>query len=587
MDACCITKSVTPFLMEALWNMVAMTVTREPHQAAWSVGVETSSRKSPPVRQPCPPRVHYGFYVILFYGEVLKCLPPANPSGNYSVSTIGTNISQTPSADGYRHGDALNVSSLCNYNHYRVQPDQSTVSTSCEDGSWTVPWPTCDGFVHHVELLGGMGDEGFVAIATNSDLSYLWLPYLQGWTVNASRLVCRHLGFKAVYTTLTGNYSSTGVRRVGVFTCPPQAANITECYLLEERRASGLDETIWIKCCNVSSCWSPGTELGLQSGVLPDSSLTASSCISDEVCTNKARLHGKFGWMPLPSSSSSESSSEWLLVNLLSTYLVTGIITQGAERFLSFVLTYSISSSIDGNTWTQYRDPLTGNKMVLRGNFDDRTPVKHYFRPPIKGQYIRFEPITFSSRIAVRLELLGYGPLHNVLASLVDEGCTVERGVPLGVADGRIPDDRLTASSTYGGQTNFYGVTKGRLDLTVPGPDGGSWTAERFRDPRPWVKIDIGQIVMVTGVITQGSYHWDNWVTSILVSTSLDDVTWHFVARCGTQQIFPANFDRNTHVTSLFDAPVNARYVKIHPYWFVNYYVSMRFEVLGFLMMSS
>ncbi|XP_072165968.1 lactadherin-like [Diadema setosum] len=433
-----------------------------------------------------------------------------------------------------------------------------------------------NGFIRHVEVLGGMDAEGFVAIATNSDPSHLYLPSHRGWTVNASRLVCNHLGFKAVYSTFTGNYSSDDVSGVGVFTCPPEAANITDCYLLEEGKTMGPEATIRIMFCNVSSCWTPGFELGLQSGVLPDSSLTASSCSSSSACADKARLNGPSAWKP-----STMSSSAWLQVNLLSTFLVTGIITQGREGSTRFVTTFGISSSTDGSTWTQYRDPLTGSNMVFRGNFDSATPVKHYFRRPIKGQYIRFQPLTFNNEMAVRLELLGYGPIHSNIASFDDEGCKVERGDPLGVGDGSIPDDRLTSSSTYKGQTNFYGVTKGRLDLMVPGPDGGSWTAQSS-DSDPWVKIDIGQTAMVTGVITQGSYHWDNWVTSIFVSTSSDDVTWHFVARCGTRQIFPANIDRNTHVTSLFDSPINARYVKIHSHTYHDY-MSMRFEVLGFL----
>ncbi|XP_071495403.1 lactadherin-like [Diadema antillarum] len=398
------------------------------------------------------------------------------------------------------------------------------------------------GFIHHAEVLGGMDAEGYVAIATHSNPSHLLLPSHQGWTVNASRLVCSHLGFKAVYSTLMGSYSGDDVSGVGVFTCPPEAANITDCYLLEERKTVGLEETIGIKCCN-------GFELGLQSGVLPDSSLTASSCSTNSACANKARLNGTSAWKP-----STSSSSEWLQVNLLSTYLVSGIITQGRGGSKKFVTSYAISFSTDGSTWNQYTDPLTGSNM------GDKPP----------------ELITSTSE---NLQQPTYASACR--PSFDDEGCKVERGDPLGVGDGSIPDDRLTSSSTYNGQTNFYGVTNGRLDLMVPGPDGGSWTADSS-DSDPWVKIDIGQTATVTGVITQGSYHWNNWVTSIFVSTSLDDVSWHFVARCGTRQIFSANFDRNTHVTSLFDSPINARYVKIHAHTYKNF-ASMRFEVLGFL----
>ncbi|XP_072169817.1 lactadherin-like [Diadema setosum] len=137
----------------------------------------------------------------------------------------------------------------------------------------------------------------------------------------------------------------------------------------------------------------------------------------------------------------------------------------------------------------------------------------------------------------------------------------------------------MSSSSTYSGGTL---AQHGRLNIE-PDSEGTSaaWTP-LDNDQDGWLKIDLGEVFMVTGVVTQGRSNGDQWATSMSISTSLDNIYWVFtidpVSR--GRKVYPANYDRNTHVTSLLPEPVRARYIRIHPITFRKR-ASMRVEVLG------
>ncbi|XP_072174633.1 lactadherin-like [Diadema setosum] len=145
-------------------------------------------------------------------------------------------------------------------------------------------------------------------------------------------------------------------------------------------------------------------------------------------------------------------------------------------------------------------------------------------------------------------------------------------GSPLGLESGAIPDSSITASSYY--NSEVY-PRFARLN----GPH--RWCSSESNTDQ-WLRIDLGEVFMVTGVITQGRANTERWVTSIHISTSLNDIDWIFAIDplSNGPKVYPANYERNTHVTSLLPNPLRARYVRIHPITFMNY-VSMRVEVLG------
>ncbi|XP_072170082.1 EGF-like repeat and discoidin I-like domain-containing protein 3 [Diadema setosum] len=120
--------------------------------------------------------------------------------------------------------------------------------------------------------------------------------------------------------------------------------------------------------------------------------------------------------------------------------------------------------------------------------------------------------------------------------------------------DGRIPDDRLSASSCYQ-YTDC--ATRARLNQPASGGRRGAWCPKAaYFDPLPWVQADLGTDYRIEGVITQGRYpNYRQW-------------------------IFQGNTDMNTEVTNMLPASVIARYVRIRPK-FCHGHCCMRFELLG------
>ncbi|XP_072169996.1 lactadherin-like [Diadema setosum] len=137
----------------------------------------------------------------------------------------------------------------------------------------------------------------------------------------------------------------------------------------------------------------------------------------------------------------------------------------------------------------------------------------------------------------------------------------------------------MSASSTYNHVTL---ARHGRLNIE-PDLSGNSeaWTPQPT-DQDKWLKIDLGKVFVVTGVVTQGRPTYNQWATSMHISMSLDDTEWAFaidpISR--GRKVYPANYDRESHVTSLLPKPVRARYVRFHPITFLSH-PSMRVEVLG------
>jgi hypothetical protein len=99
------------------------------------------------------------------------------------------------------------------------------------------------------------------------------------------------------------------------------------------------------------------------------------------------------------------------------------------------------------------------------------------------------------------------------------------------------------------------------------------------------MEIDLGQVLLVSGVVTQGRrlvYHYlsvklAQWVTKYRVSVSVDNSSWTMMHN-GAE--FEGNSDSDTHVRRLFETPVLARYVRIMPTaWFLH--ITMRAAVMA------
>ena len=80
----------------------------------------------------------------------------------------------------------------------------------------------------------------------------------------------------------------------------------------------------------------------------------------------------------------------------------------------------------------------------------------------------------------------------------------------LGMRTGAISDAQITASSIWNSSHEAY---QGRLNFQGVSRKSGSWSAGR-NDLHQWLQVFLGgPLFTVTGVATQGSSDYDEWVT--------------------------------------------------------------------------
>ena len=105
----------------------------------------------------------------------------------------------------------------------------------------------------------------------------------------------------------------------------------------------------------------------------------------------------------------------------------------------------------------------------------------------------------------------------------------------LGIEDGRITDNQLTASTVY--TTLFYGASNARLNREAEEGSSGSWTA-RPNYENQWIQVAFDSRTWVTGVLLQGrpEEFAPEWVTKFKVSYSDNGADWEFVQQENDQE---------------------------------------------------
>jgi len=124
-----------------------------------------------------------------------------------------------------------------------------------------------------------------------------------------------------------------------------------------------------------------------------------------------------------------------------------------------------------------------------------------------------------------------------------------------------------TYSSVFTGNAPGTGHARSTLDSVQ------AWSADPPLE-RQWVQMDMGSVMTVMGVVTQGRNGVPQWVTSYTVAVSTSGDSWEDVD--GT---FTGNGDMETKVEGLFSAGFQARYVRINPTTMYGW-ESMRADVL-------
>lgn len=98
----------------------------------------------------------------------------------------------------------------------------------------------------------------------------------------------------------------------------------------------------------------------MESGVITDSQISASSVYSNQHVPQNARLHFKGAKAPLAFVSAGwrageQNTNQWLQVDLQQTTRVIGIATQGRHDYDQWVTKYKLQYGDDGQTYSIYR----------------------------------------------------------------------------------------------------------------------------------------------------------------------------------------------------------------------------------------
>lgn len=97
---------------------------------------------------------------------------------------------------------------------------------------------------------------------------------------------------------------------------------------------------------------------------------------------------------------------QWIQVDFLSPYAITGVTTQGGYNIPEWVTSYKIWYSTDGNIFTPVIDSISNVTKIFPGNTDQSTPKQNIFSKVI-ARYVRIVPVTWSGAINMRFNLYG------------------------------------------------------------------------------------------------------------------------------------------------------------------------------------
>ncbi|XP_047441912.1 coagulation factor VIII [Mugil cephalus] len=302
--------------------------------------------------------------------------------------------------------------------------------------------------------------------------------------------------------------------------------------------------------------------LGMKSGRIEDYQITASDHIGKwEPSLARLDQSGYINaWM-------GTNKMSWIQIDLQRPTLLHGVQTQGvSSKFRDHYIThFTVSYSLDKETWTTYRGNSSRKSTNFHGNLDSSRVKENRFSPPFVARYVRIEALSFVQKPALRLELLG---------------CDLNScSLPLGLQR-MIPDRSFTASSFQSSLLRTWSPSLARLHQEG---SANAWRPKN-NNPHEWLQVDLGNIKRITGLITQGarSLLTQMMVTEFSVTVSHDGRAWSSVLEESSQRekIFTGNNDPDEEALTVFDPPLFGRYLRVHPRGWIND-IALRMEVLG------
>ncbi|XP_066283264.1 uncharacterized protein [Branchiostoma lanceolatum] len=283
-----------------------------------------------------------------------------------------------------------------------------------------------------------------------------------------------------------------------------------------------------------------------------------------------------------------EENTKWCDINVSfgKTTDVTGVVTSGGGSnwdLGSWVTSFTLAFSMDGASWAPYEDS-SNNLQVFRGNRDRYNKVSRSLPAPVTSRYIRLHPTGYEGWVAMVMEVY--------VTNDENTWMTQDEYFPLGVgldpddpaAVPEIPDLHMTASSR---RAQFY-PWLARLNNGRGQQRGACWFPDLGHETNRWLQVHLvscpithDKVYEVAGVITQGAYNMDFWVTSFKLAFSVDG-EWRMYTNStgdGEEMVFQGNRDSYRYARNLLDNPTFALCTRFYPITFHNQ-IGLRVEIL-------
>ncbi|KAF7658552.1 hypothetical protein LDENG_00010660 [Lucifuga dentata] len=150
---------------------------------------------------------------------------------------------------------------------------------------------------------------------------------------------------------------------------------------------------------------------------------------------------------------------------------------------------------------------------------------------------------------------------------------------PLGFESGSVTSDQISCSNQdqYTGWYSSWIPYKARLNNQG---FGCAWLS-KYNDQHQWFQIDLKEVSVVSGILTQGRCDADEWITKYSIQyRTVENLNWiYYKDQTGNNRVFYGNSDRSSTVQNLLRPPIVTRYIRILPLgWHTR--IAMRLELL-------
>ncbi|XP_028300699.1 retinoschisin-like [Gouania willdenowi] len=149
----------------------------------------------------------------------------------------------------------------------------------------------------------------------------------------------------------------------------------------------------------------------------------------------------------------------------------------------------------------------------------------------------------------------------------------------LGFESGSVSSDQISCSNQDQSNGWYSSWMPNKARLNNQG-FGCAWLS-KFNDLHQWLQIDLKEVNVVSGILTQGRCDSDEWITKYSIQyRTVETLNWvYYKDQTGNNRVFYGNSDRSSTVQNLLRPPIVTRYIRLLPLgWHTR--IAIRMELL-------